>query len=81
MPEALGEAGVYFDPERPSEIAAAIQSLVEDTILRRYFAESAYARAQQYSWERCANETFSYLAAMASPQIQKCGEALKPLSV
>lgn len=68
MQEVLGPAGVYFDPERPAEIAAAIQLLVEDRALRQYFAESAYAQARHYSWERCASETFSYLAAIADSQ-------------
>lgn len=81
MPEVLGPAGVYFNPERPAEIAAAIQLLVEDTALRKYFAESAFTQAQRYSWERCANETFSYLAAIASAQPHSYGEALEPLGV
>ncbi len=79
MPEVLGPAGVYFDPEHPAEIAAAIQLLVEDRALRQYFAESAYAQAKNYSWERCASETFSYLVATASLQTHSYREALEPL--
>jgi glycosyltransferase involved in cell wall biosynthesis len=79
MPEVLGPAGVYFDPEHPAEIAAAIQLLVEDRALRQYFAESAYAQAKKYSWERCASETFSYLVATASLQTHSYREALEPL--
>jgi glycosyltransferase involved in cell wall biosynthesis len=70
MPEVLGPAGVYFNPERTIEIAAAIQVLAEDQALRKYFAAAAYARAQRYSWERTANETFSYLATMARSKSQ-----------
>jgi hypothetical protein len=29
--------------------------------LQAYCAWSAYERAKQYSWERCARETFSFL--------------------
>lgn len=68
MPEILGDAGVYFDPEQPDEIAAAIQSLIEDVSLREHCAWSAYERAQQYSWERCARETFSFLAEIGASQ-------------
>lgn len=81
MPEVLGPAGVYFNPERTAEIAAAIQVLVEDQALRRYFAATAHARAQQYSWERCANETFSYLAAISHSQPQSCSKALEPIGI
>jgi glycosyltransferase involved in cell wall biosynthesis len=81
MPEILGEAGVYFDPEWPEQVAAAIQVLVEDSALRQFFADSAYDRAQEYSWERCANETFAYLSTLAGRQPHSYGEALQPLVV
>jgi len=81
MPEVLGPAGVYFNPERTAEIAAAVQLLVEDRALRQYFADTAHARARQYSWERCANETFAHLAAVVSSRPRAVGEALKPVSI
>jgi glycosyltransferase involved in cell wall biosynthesis len=65
MPEILGDAGVYFDPEKPMEIASAIRVLIEDKKLREEKAWAAYERARGYSWERCANETFSFLAEVA----------------
>jgi len=79
MPEVLGPAGVYFNPECTAELAAAMQLLVEDRALRQYFAETAYERAQRYSWERCASETFSYLALTASAWPRHYGEALEPV--
>jgi len=71
MPEVLGEAGVYFDPERPEEIAAALRSLLGDLSLRERCAALAYERAQQYSWERCARETFSALAEATQIALEK----------
>lgn len=65
MPEVLGDAGVYFGPEDPRSIAEALHSLMEDASLREQYAWAAYRRAQQYSWERCARETFSFLAQVA----------------
>jgi glycosyltransferase involved in cell wall biosynthesis len=61
MPEVLGEAGVYFDPADPATIAASLRRLVEDAALRTRLASAAYARASQYSWERCAAATFAFL--------------------
>src|SRR5207253_11491672 len=34
MPEVLGDAGIYFNPERPDEIAAAIRTLFGSAGLR-----------------------------------------------
>lgn len=65
MPELLAEAGVYFDPERREEIAAAVSSLMLSAELRGANARAALARAQQYSWKRCADDTFAFLAEIA----------------
>lgn len=65
MPEILGDAGVYFDPENPREIAEALYNLMEAPDERERCAWAAYQRAQQYSWERCAKETFSFLTEVA----------------
>ena len=59
MREVLGSAGTYFDPERPAEIAEAIERLAVSTELRQRSARLAFVRAHAYSWERCARETFS----------------------
>lgn len=61
MPEVLGEAGVYFDPEKPDEIADALRSFIESPELRLIKAEAAYNKARQYTWKRCAAETFEFL--------------------
>jgi glycosyltransferase involved in cell wall biosynthesis len=62
MREILGAAGVYFDPERPPEIAAALRTLIESPGLRAEKAQASFAKAREYSWERCANETFEFLS-------------------
>jgi len=65
MPEILGNAGLYFDPERPETIASAMTTLMDDPLLRERLSWAAYARAQYYSWGQCARETFSFLARVA----------------
>jgi glycosyltransferase involved in cell wall biosynthesis len=64
MPEVLGEAGVYFDPDQPREIAAALSRLFSDPSLRERCAGAAYERSLCYSWERCARETLAFLSAI-----------------
>jgi glycosyltransferase involved in cell wall biosynthesis len=65
MPEVLGDAGVYFNPEDPSDIARALRELVDSAELRAKLAQAAFERANTYSWQRCANETFSFLDEIA----------------
>ena len=64
MPGLLGEAGEYFDPEEPLEIASAVQQLIENRDRREQFAGLAFRHSQDYSWERCAAKTFAFLAGM-----------------
>jgi hypothetical protein len=62
MPEVLEYAGEYFDPEVPESIANALRKLIEDSDLRQRLALRAKALAARYSWERCARETWSFVA-------------------
>jgi len=65
MPEVLGEAGNYFDPENPDDIARSLRTLVESPALRTKLANASFNSAQMYSWQRCAQETFSFLSEIA----------------
>lgn len=65
MPEVLGDAGVYFDPEDIGSIRQAIQQLISSPALREEKAQAAFERMQRYSWRRCADETFRFLAEVA----------------
>jgi glycosyltransferase involved in cell wall biosynthesis len=55
-PEIVGDAGLLVEPDARS-LAHALARLVEDPKLRRKLAERGYRRSQQFSWERCAEET------------------------
>jgi glycosyltransferase involved in cell wall biosynthesis len=70
MPEVLGDAGVYFDPEKPVEIADAIRRLAQDEPLRERSARLAHQRADAFSWPRCARETFAFIAATSARRIR-----------
>lgn len=61
MPEVLGQAGVFFNPEQPEDIARALRELIESPQTRTKLARASYERVQQYSWQRCAEETFRFL--------------------
>lgn len=68
-PEILGEAGIYFDPLEPGQIASAIKSLIISPELRSKNAQLNYELATKFSWSECADKTFSFLAQIAL----KCG--------
>ncbi len=61
MPEVLGDAGIFFDPEKPEQISRALLLLIKSPRLRAELAQESFARAQEYSWKHCANETFEFL--------------------
>lgn len=65
MPELLGDAGVYFNPEDPSDIAAAVLQLMESPALRAKNARAAFEKVREYSWDRCAHDTFSFIAKLS----------------
>ena len=66
MPEILQDAGTYFDPEDPSSITEAIEKLVLDSNFRHASTRKASQISSQFSWRRCAQETWAYLVSVAS---------------
>jgi glycosyltransferase involved in cell wall biosynthesis len=62
LPDVLGDAGIYFDPEDSSDIALALKKLILNPELRSKIAKTGYERSKDYSWDKCAKETFSFLS-------------------
>jgi glycosyltransferase involved in cell wall biosynthesis len=65
MPEVLQDGGVYFNPEVPDEIVNAIEKIIIDNKLRLNIASKANMLSEQYSWKRCAEETWNYLVEIS----------------
>ena len=65
MKEIIGDAAVYFHPENPESIVSAIERYIGSSELRAKKAQIGYQKAKQFSWQRCADETFSFLAEVA----------------
>jgi glycosyltransferase involved in cell wall biosynthesis len=75
MPEVLKDAGIYFDPEDPSSIYFSIKALLLDAKLSNKLAAQALHYSQEYSWNRCAEETFKFLfkaVQISGVQNDKC---------
>lgn len=71
MPEVLKDGGVYFDPENAVSIADATEKILTDSHLKTELARRAKELSEQYSWKRCATETFSYLVEVYQKNQQK----------
>ena len=65
MPEVLGDAGVYFDPENSPDITKTLRQLLLSSDLRAHNAQTAYEQAKNYTWERSAEETLAFIAKFA----------------
>ncbi len=61
MPEVLEDGGTYFDPDDPQSIAVAISKIISNDEFRNNIARRAQQLSSQYSWKRCANETWKFI--------------------
>ena len=65
LPEAGGDAALYFDPEDSSDIAEKIKKLLSDDKFREDMIEKGYKQAKKFSWEKAAKETLHVLKEVA----------------
>jgi len=56
LPEVLGHAAVYFDPENIEEMAAKIKQVLEDKEIQEKLISQGFKRIQKYQWSKMAQE-------------------------
>jgi glycosyltransferase involved in cell wall biosynthesis len=61
LPEISGGVLRYFDPLSVEDMAVRINELLEDRSLRNQLAAAGARRANEFSWVRCAQETYDFL--------------------
>jgi glycosyltransferase involved in cell wall biosynthesis len=71
MPEILGDAGIYFEPENITSITNSLRKLLLSSNLRRTMAKKAKERANYFTWEKCANDTFEFLTTNNKNTLKK----------
>lgn len=59
LPEVCADAALYCDPYSPEDIAVQIKKLANNHALQEELKQRGLERAKQFSWEKCAWETFS----------------------
>ncbi len=65
LQEIAGDAAVLVDPQDTAAIAGAMEKVLENGELRRMLSARGLARAQHFSWDKCAAETLSILEEAA----------------
>lgn len=65
LPEIQGGTCPEVDPEDVDAVAAGLERMIRDQALRERCAQAAYERAQSFTWEKCADATFKFLAECA----------------
>lgn len=67
LPEILGDAALYFEPEDVGDIVRAIDALASDPSLRRALADKGRAWSSRFDWRSCAAATLDvYRRALGS---------------
>jgi alpha-1,3-rhamnosyl/mannosyltransferase len=54
LPEVVGDAGLFFDPEDPADLAGCLLRFLDDARLRDRLRSAAVVRAGLFTWERAA---------------------------
>ncbi|WP_218509599.1 glycosyltransferase family 1 protein [Variovorax sp. dw_308] len=66
LPEVIGDAAEFFDPNDPDSIAHAVDTVLSDQDRQRQLVQVGLRRLQFFSWDQCARETSAaYEVALA----------------
>jgi glycosyltransferase involved in cell wall biosynthesis len=57
IPEAGGEAALYFEPQDAAALARHIDSVLDDDRLAKHMQQSGLEQAEKFSWEQAGIET------------------------
>jgi glycosyltransferase involved in cell wall biosynthesis len=63
--ETVGDAGVYFDPRSPQDMARAMERVLSDRQLREEMLKKGKERVKSFSWERTAERIHEILVDVA----------------
>lgn len=64
LPEYAGDAALLFDPEKPQDIAAALEQLLGDRGLREQLRAKGLLRARAFTWTQTAERLWEVLESL-----------------
>mgnify|MGYP002280013856 CR=1 FL=1 len=67
IPEVVGGAALLFDPQNVEEIADSMAKIIRDKALRDNLIRQGKERVKNFSWEKCARETFEAIENVVRP--------------
>lgn len=65
IPEVVGDAGEYFDPNNVGDIKRAMEKVLFQPVRQEELKALGRLRIKQFSWERCAEETLRLYERLA----------------
>lgn len=65
LPETAEHAALYFDPDDAEDMADRMVTITSNRDIYRECRELGLERARSFSWERCAEKTFSLITETA----------------
>lgn len=64
IPEVVGNAGLLFEPTSSDELLVNLDKALNDVELRKTLVDLGYQRESEFSWDKCAQETFNYYKSL-----------------
>jgi len=64
IPEVVGDAGQYFDPNNIESIQSAMEMVLASGERKTDLINKGYERCNHFTWERCAQETLAVYRAL-----------------
>lgn len=65
LPEVVGDAGIYFDPHQPAQIAVAIHRIATEPETLTLLQQKARERSAQFTWDNAAQLALEHIERAA----------------
>ena len=59
LPEIAGGAALEIDPDDVTALSSTLERVLNDAVLQQRLRQAGAARVQEFSWQRCAQETLA----------------------
>lgn len=66
LPEVAGEAALFFHPQDVKDLQFKLSEILEDDDTLLLYRQLGLSRSQQFSWQRCAQETLDVYTKLAA---------------
>jgi len=73
LPEVLGDAAIYFNPNNPKEMAEKMKLVLTDKKLYNELREKGFKQIRKYSWKKMGEETIGIYEKILNIEILEQG--------